>query len=215
MTKETYASAIKAARERYREAMEGAAADVVYICATYGKARRTVCREIAGDEGYNALDHRARAFEKAAGQTAEEARRTRDAEWRRVRESHARNALKDPEMAAKVLAAAAREPRVRDAMFDALERTETAPVARPSHDPAPTPTPSTRNVAALGALSRALDEIRRANASAAYGRLSEHQAANAEVIIRSLEGEIAVWREAVGGGISDDAIAAFLEEEVH
>ncbi len=100
---ESYAQAIAKAKARYKEAMDDAAADVVYICRTFNKARQAVCKEIAGD-GWNALDVRTRRFEKTAGRTAEEARRRRETERARVQRAEAKSALKDPDQAAKVIA---------------------------------------------------------------------------------------------------------------
>lgn len=112
---ESYAQAIAKARARYKEAMDEAAADVVYICRTFDRPRKTVCRDIAGDEGYNALDHRARAFEKSAGQTADESRR---AAQRRTQEREVRatkKVLKDPDQAAKVFGSLS--PQVLDDVY--------------------------------------------------------------------------------------------------
>ncbi len=100
---ETYTQAVAKAKARYKEAMEESAWDALAIVETHGRPLQTVCKDIAGD-GWQALRAAARRKEKAAGQTAEERGRARDKEWKRVRESHARAALKDPEQAAKVIA---------------------------------------------------------------------------------------------------------------
>lgn len=99
----TYKEAIAEGRRLYQEAMDKAANYVLFIVEQYGKPRATVCKEIAGD-GWNALDHRARALEKTAGQTPDERRRAAQRETNERAERAAKAALKDPGMTAKVIA---------------------------------------------------------------------------------------------------------------
>lgn len=157
MSKETYAQAIRAARERYKEAMDGAAADVVYICRTYNKARAAVCKEIAGD-GWNALDVRTRKFEKTAGQTVEEARRRREQENERKAMDRAKSVMKDPDKAAKIIATL--PPTALDTVY------HEARLTRAGEDR----TPAARK-AAKAAAHKAVEPMRRAVAttSAALG----------------------------------------------
>ena len=101
---ETYAQAIAKAKARYKEAMDDAAADALVIAEKYGKPLAAICNQIAGDEG-QALRFRAARLAKRAGQSAEAMTRAREAENRRKALAHAKVVLKDPEQAAKVIAA--------------------------------------------------------------------------------------------------------------
>jgi hypothetical protein len=125
---QTYKQAITEGRRLYNEAMDVAAAHVLYVVAEFGKPRKTVCREIAGDEGFNALDHRARAIEKTAGQTPDEARVARQRATERKQVSAARQALKDPEQAAKVLGG---DSKAREVALEAIGKAEGQTRARP------------------------------------------------------------------------------------
>jgi hypothetical protein len=100
---ESYAQAIKAARERYKEAMDEAAWDALRIVDDYGRQLQTVCKDIA-DDGWNALRSRAQRLAKAAGQTAAERARAAQRETAKREQRAAKAVLKDPTQAAKVIA---------------------------------------------------------------------------------------------------------------
>ncbi len=208
---ESYAQAIAKAKARYKEAMDESAWDALAIVEEHGRPLATVCKGIAGED-WNKLRHRAAKLANSAGQTADERARAREAEWKRVRESHARAAMKDPEVAAKVIGSLT-EPQ-RTQVYDVLEATQKTHTQRPSDQPAPRATATVRNVAALAALSDMHKAAKRAVEAAVFDKLNDHDAAGAEVIIRATESELAVWRENVGGGISDAAIRALMAEGV-
>ena len=100
----TYLQAIKAARERYAEAMEAAAWDVLAIVEEHGRPLQTVCKDVAG-EGWNALRNRAQKLAKTAGRTAEERARAARRESEKAALRHAKQVLRDPEMRARLLSA--------------------------------------------------------------------------------------------------------------
>lgn len=200
---ETYAQAIKAARERYKEAMDEAAWDALRIVDDHGRPLQTVCKDIA-DDGWNALRSRAQRLAKTAGQTADERARARSRETQRKAVGHAKAVLKDPGQAEKVIASLT--PNQREAVYAALDATNPQPVSRPSKASARGTSSEAHNVSALDRLATMHANAQQANGLVDYDDLSEHQCANAEVLIRATEAEIAVWREGVGGGISDEAI---------
>lgn len=102
----TYLQAIREAKERYAEAMEGAAWDALAIVDQFGRPLETVCKAIAGDE-FKALASRSRRLRKAAGQTAAERERVRQATTKRKAEETVRRMAKaDPDFVARAVAKA-------------------------------------------------------------------------------------------------------------
>lgn len=172
----TYREAIAEGRRLYAEAMDKAANYVLFVVEEYGKARKTVCREIAGPEGYNALDHRARALEKAAGETPDQRRVRILAKRATIQRSEAKSALRDPEQAAKVISSLPDE---------ALETVyHEARLARASEDR----TPAARQAAKARA-NAAVQPLKRALAST-----------SAALAIQALEEALADLREAFAEG---------------
>lgn len=137
--------------------------------------------------------------------------RAQDKENRAKAVRHAKVVMRDPESAADVIGSL--KPAERAAVFGALEATEKNPVARPSTQPAKG-SAKARNAAALAALADMHRAAQKAVDAANFGALDEHQLANAEVLLRYTEAEIEVWRERVGGGVSDQEIAALMAEGV-
>jgi hypothetical protein len=99
----TYREAIAEGRRLYAEAMDKAANYALFISEEFDRPLATVCKEMA-DEGWHALEMRARRMRERAGQTPDERSRAQRKETERIRAVHAKQALKDPEQAAKVLA---------------------------------------------------------------------------------------------------------------
>jgi len=99
----TYTQAIREARERYKEAMDDAAADALLIVEQYGKPLQTVCKDIAG-EGWAAVRQQALRIRETAGESPADRIRRREADNARKDRSRAKAVLKDPEQAAKVIA---------------------------------------------------------------------------------------------------------------
>ena len=132
---ETYAQAIKAARERYKEAMDGAAADALVIVEQHGKPMTTVCKDIAGDE-WNALRRRAHRLETTAGQTPDERARRRAKERARIQRVEAKSALSDPDQRAALLKTLPEETKVEMRRTLLTEAAEPSPrVETPQFDP--------------------------------------------------------------------------------
>ena len=141
------------------------------------------------------------------GEEVEAPDRWRQARERQVPTRHsdkvdmARTLLSEPQVAQDVL----REPSVREPLINALAQPTPA-------DPAREPRPRDANTAALAQIARAHDLMEAANRTVEPDHLTEEQGAKAEVMLRALESEIGAWRVNAGGGISDAAIAQFMEE---
>ncbi len=210
---ETYAQAIKAARERYNANQDESAWDALRIADDFGRPLQVVCKEIAGD-GWAALRSRAqrRANDaKRAGKTPEQRARAAQEETAKRERRAAKSVLKDPEQAAKVMASLT--PTQLETAFQALS--DALPkAARPSSKPAKRDSAKTRNIAAMAALADMHTSAQKAVEAVVFDELSEHQLASAEVMIRYTESEIAVWRENAEGSFSDEAIQAAMAEGV-
>jgi hypothetical protein len=100
----TYREAIAEGRRLYAEAMDKAANYALFVVEEYERPLQTVCKEIAGD-GWNALRVRASRMAKTAGQTPDQRALAARKEASTARRAHAKAALRDPEEAAKVIAA--------------------------------------------------------------------------------------------------------------
>jgi hypothetical protein len=165
----TYRAAIAEGRRLYAEAMDKAANYVLFVVEEYGKPRATVCKEIAG-EGWNALDHRARALEKTAGQTPDERRAATLRKTQQAAQAHAKAALKDPEQAAKVIASLPtealetvyHEARVARVGEDRSEpaRKAAAARAREAVEPMRRAVSRTQEALVIQALDEAIDGLR-------------------------------------------------------
>jgi hypothetical protein len=118
----TYREAIAEGRRLYAEAMDKAANYALFVSEEFDRPLATVCKEMA-DEGWHALEMRARRMRERAGQTADERSRAQRKETERIRAVHAKQALKDPEQAAKVLASLPDEALVELGFVVRQERT--------------------------------------------------------------------------------------------
>jgi hypothetical protein len=189
----TYREAIAEGKRLYAEAMDKAANYVLFVIEEYGKPRATVCREIAGNEGWNALDIRTRKLAKTAGQTPDERRAGQLAKTQRNREASARAVLKDPEQAAKVIASLPaetldtlyHEARLIRAGEDRSPAARKAAGAAANQAVAPMKRALAQTSAALGiqALEEALEDLREALSE---GALTQRQIAKADGLVNEI-----------------------------
>jgi hypothetical protein len=167
----TYREAIQEGRRLYADAMDKAANYALFMVEEFGRPLATVCKEIA-DEGWNALRQRAQRLEKSAGQTPDERARAMRQENARVRMSHAKSTLKDPDEAARVVASLPsealetlyHEARLARAGEDRSPAARKAAAAHAQEAVAPMKRAVARTAAALAiqALDEVLDDLRQA-----------------------------------------------------
>lgn len=118
---QTYEQAIEEGRRLYNEAMDKAAAFALFITDEYGRPLQTVCKEIAGEDGWQALRSRAQRVAKSQVSAGSDALGA--APWTQdpSRVRSARNVLRDPEAVRQVIASLP-EDAVRNVAVEASRR---------------------------------------------------------------------------------------------
>jgi hypothetical protein len=191
----SYRDDVRTARDRFEGAVEDAAAEALRLAEEYGKPLQTVCKDIAGNEAWRALEAKARRLKRSPES------RTRDGHQANIRVVRAM-AKADPEAVAREIAKVNPQALI-EAATEAQGRTRTsAPSNQAKVEQAFGPQEFNRLEDAIAAVMERLPDLAPNRDDKAYARELAAQAEGVAGTLRawadgrSIGQEVEAWLEA-------------------